>query len=74
MAIQQSKPAQDIKLDTDGIANLRYYKSKKGTVMFVNGFCYNMETKETNVIYTNGLKGTPMILPTKKFKENFMIE
>ena len=75
MAIKQSKNnSQTIELDTKGILNLRFYVSKKSTLIFVNGFCFNMITKETDVIYTNGAKGVPMTIPVVKFKENFIIK
>ena len=73
MAIKKEEVAEP-KIETDGIANLRYYKSPKGTTIFVNGFCHNMITKQTDVIYTNGHKGVPMTLPVEKFKKNFTIE
>ena len=73
MAIKKGEVSEP-KIETDGIANLRYYKSPKGTTIFVNGFCYNMITKQTDVIYTNGNKGIPMTLPVATFKKNFRIE
>ena len=56
------------------ILNLRYYNSNKsGDTFFVNGFLFNMSTKRTDVIYTNGSEGIPLSLPVDTFEKNFTL-
>ena len=63
----------DKSIDRKSIQNLRFYKSPKGSIVFVNGFCFNMITKSTDVIYTNGKEGIVMTLPVNKFEDNFKL-